>query len=208
MKHDWERVQSVLLKTKKRENREWDERMKDSMCNNGHHSGVAPGTRGWMDSFQVHLAETVPVGHEHTDRAVNIPYTHIYSSLLTHCFQAQCFLPLNGNLVCTQTSLTGRNYLNWQDEWNCTHAQTLEALSSCPTPHWSVLSKSLLRFFFLVLVPFSPSSLLPFCLSLCRPEWVRRQQWRLLPHLQGPENWLWVWLSLWVQTPGQKDMWR
>lgn len=59
----------------------------------------------------VHVAE-LSVG----DRAVNIPYTHIYSSLLAHRSQAQCFLPLNGNLVCTQTRLTGQNYLNWQDE--------------------------------------------------------------------------------------------
>lgn len=47
-----------------------------------------------------------------------------------------------------------------------------------------------------------------YCPSLCRPKWMCRQQRRLLPHLQGPENWLWLRLSLRLQTPGQKDLWR
>lgn len=51
-----------------------------------------------------------------------------------------------------------------------------------------------------------PSSL--HCPSFYRPERMCRQQWWLLPHLQGPENRLRVWLSLGVQTPGQKDLWR
>lgn len=47
--------------------------MKDCMRlrNNRHHSGVAPGTHDqapcWiMDLFQVHLAKTLAIGHEHT----------------------------------------------------------------------------------------------------------------------------------------------
>lgn len=87
----------------------------ESTClyNNKHHSGVAPGTRGqapcWrMDWFQVDLAKTVPIGHEHTHKQA-----HEYTGR-THPlhFQLNVFVFFNGNCMCTQTHLTGINYLN------------------------------------------------------------------------------------------------
>lgn len=101
--------------------------MKDSMCDNGHHRvRVAPGTYCqapcWIvDRFQVHLAETVPVGHSHTHKQAHeyTVHTHIHThtlSLFFYCFLAQYLFFLNGNLTCTQTHFTGLNYLNWQDD--------------------------------------------------------------------------------------------
>lgn len=104
----------------------------------------------------------------------------------------------------------------WQDQ---DKTQTFIYVYVFSYAGWIILSKAVRSYFITTHILFTSPHALPSCLcpllfphsycpSLCRSKWMCRQQRWLLSHLQGPENWLWVWLSLGLQTPGQKDLWR